>query len=85
MKIWKYRLAVVPVQKIELPIRADIIAAQNQNNELYIWVIVNPSNPQSIKEIHIVGTGFEFDDQKLIYIDTVQIGNLVWHVFEKHG
>ena len=82
MKIYKYPLEVVPVQKVELPLRSDIIAAQNQDNELYIWAIVNPSNPPSIKEIHIVGTGFEFDDQPLIYIDTVQIGRLVWHVFE---
>lgn len=82
--IYKYKLAVVDEQEIQIPDFAEILSVQNQNGELCLWALVNSDNKPEPWTIQIVGTGnpasgINAED----FIGTVQQhdGGLVWHVF----
>ena len=85
MKIFKYPLAITEIQIVELPVGSRILTFQLQNNQLFMWAIVDPSISTYPYKVHIFGTGEEVPDMnKLVYIATVQqdIGvNYVWHIF----
>lgn len=86
-QIFKYKLQITDLQRLDLPIDATILTAQVQKEELFIWVLVTPDAPKQYKKIRIIGTGHPIPDEpisKVRYINTVQFygGDLVWHVFE---
>lgn len=85
--IYKYKLDIVDEQVVKMSIRGKILSAQNQKGELCIWVKEKPNDPSSNRVIKIIGTGNPIEelDEELEFIDTVQIGQFVWHVFEKVG
>jgi len=96
-KIFKYFLDLSELQEIKLPIKAEILAIQDQSDShkisqiqlplLCLWAIVDPEETKTEKRIiRIFGTGHEIPERRsdLKYIDTVQQfqGHIVWHVFE---
>lgn len=86
MKVFKYDLAVVPVQQISLPDNAKIMTVQFQGNYLCLWAMVDPHKDEEYRYIRIAATGEKITDEPdLKYINTVQQfdGELIWHVFEK--
>jgi hypothetical protein len=85
-KIFRYPLETIDTQFIELPLGAEILTAQIQDNQLCLWAMVNTS-PDAItknRRIEIVGTGYPVPAGELKYISTFQImdGSLIFHVFE---
>ena len=85
MRIWKYKLEVVDVQEIELPLGAEILTAQTQYSDLNIWVKVDEKETQKeVIKIAIYGTGNQMPLDCGKYIATVQLcgGGLVFHVFD---
>lgn len=89
--IYKYQLSVTDTQTIELPVGAEILTVQTQNEMPCLWALVNPNEIK--KEIHvfeIFGTGnpvnYEIGVSRR-YISTFQLGGgqLVFHVFENTG
>lgn len=90
MTIWKYTLAFVTEQKIEMPDCASILSCGAQNDQVQIWAMVDPDALQGTKgqkrTLFIVGTGHPLprDHRDLRFIGTVQTagGQLVWHIFE---
>lgn len=84
-KIYKYELNELPYRtKLELPKTHKILCVQYQNNQLYLWAIVDDSSPQKQIEIIVYGTGHEIDDViNLSYITTIQEPPYVWHLFKK--
>jgi len=80
--IYKYPIEVVDYQNVEMPIGAEILSAQAQKDILCLWAKVNQGvEGKSLRRFRIYGTGHEVQvDGK--FIDTVQMGPLVWHVFE---
>lgn len=98
MKIYKYQLwSGIGTTNIEMPKGAKILSFQYQQKTicavtkqgfgiLYIWCLIDETQPKEIREFVMVGTGFEFDSSKLTYIGTVQEEQYVWHLFEnKHN
>lgn len=87
MTIWKFPLEVTDVQDVALPAFAEIISAQNQGGTLFLWAIVDPDHKLLDRRIHILGTGNPVPTvpsrKRLRFIDTVQMGMFVWHVFEE--
>jgi hypothetical protein len=87
-KILKYRLHLKDEQSVPMPENHQILSAQVQNNELCLWVLVDPATKNEDVKILIFGTGFEIDypgpetNFEFNFIDTVQQGGFVWHVFE---
>lgn len=81
--IWKFMLLNVPAQAIQMPENALVLSAQLQNGMINIWAEVDESAPMEERKFAIFGTGWPMpSDVKLGFIATIQIQNLVWHVFE---
>lgn len=81
-KIYKYTLELDNVQKVPLPKDAQILSAQLQHGCLTMWALVSPNNEPEDRTIQIFGTGHDVPVLPLYFIDTVQEGNFVWHIFE---
>lgn len=82
--IWKYGLNI---GKTTVPMRrgAIVLCVQMQNDTPMLWALVDPDPTLSIqmRRFEIVGTGHPCDDlDPDRYVGTVQIGPLVWHIFE---
>ncbi len=86
--IWKYELAIKDIQKIEMPLVAEILTAQMQGDTLVLWALVNPESEKEYRTIEVIGTGNHIHSAltiSRIYISTFQIGSFVGHVFEYTG
>jgi len=84
--IWKFHLAIINLQTIQMPKGARILSVQAQRNQVCLWAMVNPDPeiPSQTTEIEMHGTGHIFTEGNLKFIGTVltENGNFVWHVFE---
>ena len=95
--IWKFPLEITDVQRISMPVDADVISVVNQNNQIVLYAIVDDTAPRENREVRIFGTGNEFTlpeswkiTQEYKFIGTVTtsmddlpFGDFVWHVFVK--
>lgn len=82
--IYKYPLTITDVNRIELPKGAKILCIQTQNDNPYLWALVDKY--ESEKETHFIetlGTGHPINEGERQYIGTYQLRNgaLVFHVF----
>ena len=86
-KIWKYPLKIDDIQFTEMPESGQILCVQMQNYTPHIWVLVDPDEETSPRELEIFGTGNSINDNKDInrrYIGTFQMPSFfVWHLFER--
>ena len=89
--IYKYPLRITDVQNISLPIGAEILTVQAQNDIPCLWALVNPNEKGTeIRTFEIFGTGHPVGYDMGVsrnYISTFQIndGSLVFHIFEYTG
>ena len=97
-KIFKYTLEITDRQEIEMQDGEwlDILCVKEQNGNICLWAIVDPSAPMAKRKFAIYGTGHPMPDDLSdhAYLGTVQTyiveGNcggkntteFVWHVFE---
>ena len=85
--VYKYPLEIEDEQVVLLPTGARILTVQQQNNNIFLWALVNPTSPNAQAfTIRIHGTGHSISNSdELEYINTVQLygGKLVFHVFVK--
>ena len=84
--IWKYTLEIVDSQTIEVPGGSELLSVIEQNNELVLYALVNPSIPTQSFNVQIKGTGHPVDSTLLLnyyFFGTVSTrnGSLVWHIF----
>lgn len=85
MIIYKY---IVPVKlsffNLDLPLGAEILAFQIQDNTPVIWVLVNTETVKERRHFAVRGTGEAMNDWRTTdkYIGTVQMPPFVWHLFE---
>jgi len=87
--IWKYPLEITDHQVLALPQPAQVLSVQFQGGQLCLWALVSPDHeitPENGTVVHIVGTGHPVEDEaRLTFIDTVQMGPLVWHIFTQEA
>lgn len=69
---------------ILMPINSIILTCQQQGHSLQIWAIVDDKEPLTeTRAIQAFGTGHSIDDlENKKYISTVQLDELVFHIFE---
>jgi len=84
-QIWKFPL---DKETIEMPIYAEILTVQTQDNIACIWALVNPQNPKEQRAFEVFGTGIDINFDMGVerkYINTFQLndGKLVFHLFER--
>lgn len=81
--IHKYTLGVTDTQVILMPINAEIVSIQNQNDTITLWAIVDTNTNIEQVTFSIYGTGHPITGMDERYIGTVQMDNgLVWHVLK---
>lgn len=86
--IWKYPLAVVDHQTIDMPTGARVLSVHEQHGQLCMWAEVNanPDGPTETRHVRIKGTGHPIEQGEMIgfkFLGTVLVagGSLVWHVY----
>jgi hypothetical protein len=89
MKIYKYDFnftifARNGVAEISLPLGSKVLSIQNQDGELKLWALVDETEELSHTwHYYVFGTGLYFPDKSdLEYVTTVQVNELVWHIFK---
>lgn len=81
--IWKFPIALLERQVIQMPKGAHPLSVQMQGNTITLWAMVNTEHPMEDREIRIVGTGREADSRDH-YLGTVQVDGFIWHIFEHY-
>ena len=88
-RIYKYQLETTTQQVINLPVNAEILTVQNQNELPCLWALVDSEQKETEERyIEIFGTGHDVGYDMGIerkYIATYQLmnGNFIGHVFER--
>ena len=86
--IWKYEFKTNSLVNIEMPIGAEILTVQSQQDKTCFWALVDPKAKLKQRCFEIIGTGHTIWEQQgqaeRKYIGTYQLhgGDLVFHVFE---
>lgn len=83
--IYKYPLAIMGEQSVQMPEYAAILRVGMQAGQLCLWAEVNTDKPIEKRTIEIFGTGHEMTKTHKDYIGTAidDQNGLVWHVFER--
>ena len=79
--IWKYPITDNPCQQIEMPLNAECLCIQLQDNIPTLWALVETEEPKRIFDILTYYTGVHWVDKEGQYIGTYQLTGLVYHVF----
>jgi hypothetical protein len=80
--VWKYVLAPVPEQTINIPVGAQLLHVAEQNGQLCLWAKVDPSGAVVSRRFCVAGTGQEMPAYTEYLGSAVLHGDLVFHVFE---
>lgn len=84
-RIRKYPLSKKPdFTKVDMPANAKILTAQLKDGVINIWALIDSETME--RELHVFyvyGTGWLLQDGiwDMDYINSVQIGGNIWHVF----
>lgn len=88
-QIFKYPLTLSDWQELTLPIGAEILSIQVQNELPYLWVLVDPNEVNfETRQIEVYGTGhiigYDMGVERK-HLSTFQMygGDLVFHAFER--
>lgn len=84
--IWKFGLPIGETTTHKAPWLWDsILHVGHQDGVVCVWAEVNPDSPRAEwfnKSFVVIGTGWEVPPEH-VHRGTVQIGDMVWHVYEK--
>lgn len=84
--VWKFKLELTDIQRIQIPACAQILTCQMQGDDMVLYAFLNPVMKPESRTIIIFGTGHEREESDLHpyrYLATLQQNGFVWHVFER--
>jgi len=83
-EVWKYELnQIAGPTNLMVPYGGEILHVGTQDDQIMVWVEVVPGGRKVERRFQVVGTGDTIGKQESYnYIGTVNVGSLVWHVFE---
>jgi hypothetical protein len=79
--IWKFPLTVKQSQWITVPSDAKALSIDVQSGIPCLWMLLDPDESMTAREIHCVGTGQGVGASHDQFIGTVLVGAGVWHYF----
>jgi hypothetical protein len=79
--IHKYPLRVQAPQTIHMRKGAEILCVQVQDEELFLWALVDSTIGMVSFRVDVIGTGGTANYSRKAYVGTVQERGFVWHVF----
>lgn len=84
--IWKFQLPVYGVNRVSMPIDAQIIHVDNQDGKLCVWAEVSFPAPTLEVRLCVVGTGNPlpdpFEGHRWTHVGSAIVDPFVWHVYE---
>lgn len=86
--IWKYNINIEGIQNISMPRGAEILTlhkqGSRQDDEVYIWCLVDTDEPLEMRHFMLITTGEEILCEVYNYIGTLWLmnGNYVVHLIE---
>lgn len=80
--IWKYPLEIATDVRLQMPAGARLLTVQIQNETPCLWAVVDPRAEKELRVFSWYGTGHEHSSIPCTHIGTVQLGALVFHLFE---
>jgi hypothetical protein len=85
--IWKYELLTTDEQTVLMPMLAELLAVQVQNDKPCVWALVDPEQKQTRRGFRVYGTEQSLPNTTALagkYVGTYQLegGSLVFHVFD---
>jgi hypothetical protein len=78
--IWKFPIQVGDTW-LSIPGTWKALSAQLQDEQLCLWVLVDPLEPPVAVPVRVIGTGWLHDMHGWEHLSTVQRDGYVWHVF----
>lgn len=81
--IWKYSVPVTDAIRIKTKEPGWVVSVLANPDGRYIldvYVVVDPDKPDTTVDLRVFGTGHPVDAD--LFLATVRIGEMVWHVFE---
>ena len=81
--IWKYPLRLGFTQTLSLPEDAQLLSVGEQEGTLYLWALVDPSEPLEHLKFAVYATGEAISEgDPMKHLGTVQLKDgLVFHAF----
>lgn len=85
--IYKYKLEIVDRQEIQTFKFCSVLSVDVQNDDIFIWLMVDKNESKQKISINIFGTGMEIHDNFYVghehntFVGTVQLNGFVWHIF----
>lgn len=79
--IYKYPL-MVGYNSVPLPFGAEVVHIGEQHGQLQMWVEQDPSETLVNRQFNVYGTGHYIYNVNEQHLSTVQVGDLVWHIYE---
>jgi hypothetical protein len=85
-RIYKYPISIESTTTVVLRVGAEVlkIAIQGDQDETFLWALVDPAAAEETWTFDVYGTGHDIDDavDSISYVDTVFLSNgLVFHFF----
>ncbi len=83
-RIYKYILETTDLQEIVMPVGAEILCVQTQNDTPCVWARVNPEALTCSRKFLIFGTGHDISVDPGRCVGTYQLsgGSLIFHLYE---
>lgn len=85
--IWKFKLPIEDEPTLDMPVGAHVLSVGVQSGDLVLWALVPKTHaPTEKRHFFVLGTGNRIpwgDISACPFLGTVQIGPLVWHVFDQ--
>ena len=80
MAVWKFELS--PTGLLYMPAISKPLHVGEQDDNIYLWALVDPTTPNVKWDFTIIGTGWTFNPPNYPFVGTVQMSNgLVFHVW----
>jgi hypothetical protein len=78
-----YKYQVGPNGATEMPRGAKILSTGFQQRNLFVWALVDPEAEHVVRLLHVEPTGGAPPSSTAIFIGTVFLDWLVFHVFDR--
>ena len=89
MRIWKFPIDMNDPVMVNMPVGAEILSVEEQDNKACIWAIVDPNADREPREFKVVPTGIDIyhpraDQIDFKFIGTFKLagGRFIGHLFE---
>ena len=80
--IFKYQISPWSTSRT-MPALAEILTVQVQGEDVCVWARVDTDFAPKTRQFGFYGTGHPLPEDPGVYVGTVQLGPLVWHVFDR--